>query len=241
VPEGRTLDQINAALLEDLGTAAERTRNHEGRSVRERFDQERAAFRPLPVEPFEVRRFQSVSISSKATIQIEGATYSVPSSWARLSATAYIGVQDIRIICRGEVRLYAKARPGERVVRYRDYLSELRRKPQAVRQVAPQLMEELGEPWGQLWRLLLDTHGGREAARVVARLLGAVVKHGEQRVRDDLDAALSAGAPNLAALSRLLHATDEVDSVQVPETLAGYEVDSARATDYDWLIEGGIQ
>jgi hypothetical protein len=80
---------------------------------------------------------------------------------------------------------------GRRRVVYRHYLPELARKPQAVRQVAPELLAEPGEPWGKLWQLLADTHGERDAARVMAKLLGAVEEHGEERVRPVLEAALA--------------------------------------------------
>ncbi len=40
-----------------------------------------------------------VSVSRRAMVRIEGASYSVPSHWASLRATAYVGVEDIRIHC----------------------------------------------------------------------------------------------------------------------------------------------
>lgn len=241
IPRGASLAEIAEALLAEVRESATSRLDERGRVSVELFDEERLALRALPVHPFEPRRFVPVSVSSKATVQVEGATYSVPSTWARLDATAYVGVDDIRIICRGEVRLYAKARKGERVIRYRDYLPELAHKPQAVRQVAPELLAELGDPWPRLWTVLVATHGEREAARVLSRLLAAVAKHGEQSVRADLERALSDEGTNLLALSRLLHTPDEVACVAVPEALSGVEVESAQAAEYDWLLEGGAR
>ncbi|MBK7993520.1 MAG: hypothetical protein IPK14_08850 [Blastocatellia bacterium] len=73
--------------------------------------------------------------------------------------------------------------PGSRYIRYRNYLPELARKPQAVRQVAPNLVTELGEPFPQLWEMLSSVYGGREAGRVLSRILGAVLEHGEEEVK----------------------------------------------------------
>jgi hypothetical protein len=70
---------------------------------------------------------------------------------------------------------------GRRRVVYRHYLPELARKPQAVRQVAPELLGELGEPWNRLWQLLAATLGQLETARILAKLLGALEEHGEER------------------------------------------------------------
>lgn len=63
---------------------------------------------------------------------------------------------------------------------------EVSRKPQAVRQVASELLDELGEPFDELWALLKDTHGGWEAGRIFAHVLGAVVEHGQQKVGEAL-------------------------------------------------------
>ncbi len=105
--------------------------------------------RPLPLTPFQVAKVLPVSVRSTATVRVEGAWYSVPSHWARLDATAYLGVEDVRIVCRGEAVTLPRERAGGRRIRYQHYLSELARKPQAVRQVAPELVAELGEPYGR--------------------------------------------------------------------------------------------
>ena len=151
--------------------------------------------------PFDVRRTMLVAVSSHATIQIEGAIYSVPSTWARLDATAHVGVEEIRITCRGEEVVYPKERSGGKMIQYRNYLPELAHKPQAVRQVAPELIAELGEPFGQLWQLLCRTHGEREAGRVRSRIVCAIVDHGEAAVSVALLCDLAEGRFYLLSFS----------------------------------------
>ena len=131
-----------------------------------------------------------------------------------------------------------RQRFGGRSIRYRHYLLELSKKPQAVRQVAPELLSELDEPFGRLWALLVESHGPREAARVLARVLGAVVDHGEAPVRRALETALDADRVDLLAL--ITPGAGAVpSSVPVPEALAGYQVEVASAADYDLLLAGG--
>ena len=154
----------------------------------------------------------------------------MPSRWARLNATAYLGVDDVRITCMGESVMHPRARFGTRQVRYRHYLPELARKPHAVRQVAPELIAELGAPWSGLWGLLCGTHGELEAARVVARLLGAVCEHGEDRVRLALEAAINQHRIDLPAPG------PKLEHVAVPDALASYVVEAGRASDYDHLL-----
>ncbi len=184
---------------------------------------------------------QRVGVSSSATVRLEGAIYSVPSRWARLDITAYIGISDIRLVCDGETEVHQRQPTGGKSVRYRHYLPELARKPQAVRQVAPELVAELGEPYGRLWNLLEETHGGLEAARTLARLLSAITIHGEDAVARLLMQALAhpdavrSSYRTVGAVNRQVRPS----SVAVPDALLGYDIEAGRAADYDWLLETG--
>jgi transposase len=230
VPKGETLAEISEVLLREVELA------FVGEQL---FIEERGHLRALPERPFEARRVELVSVSRRSTVRIEGATYSVPSRWASLRATAYVGLEDVRIHCSGQSETYPKERKGAKKIRYRHYLSELARKPQAVRQVAPELVRELGEPYGKLWQMLTERYGAKEASRVLARILGALVDHGEGAVAGALEAALSNGRCDLLSLSERIHDPAERPwTVEVPEALSGYSVESGKASDYDLLLLG---
>jgi hypothetical protein len=140
----------------------------------------------------------------------------------------------------GQSETYPKERKGAQKIRYRHYLSELSRKPQAVRQVAPELICELGEPYGKLWEMLVERYGAKEASRVLARILGALVDHGEEAVADALKSALSNGRCDLLSLSERIHdPTERPRAVEVPEALNGYRIESGKASDYDDLLLAG--
>ena len=117
-------------------------------------------------------------------------------------------------------------------MRYRHYLPELSTKPQAVRQVAPELVAELGEPYGRLWQLLVATHGGLEAGRTLARVLAAIGTHGEETITAVLSAALDQAGTQRAELPAEMPLTRN----EVPTGLRFYEVEEGRAADYDWLL-----
>ena len=174
VPRGENLTAIAQRLIADLERAFAKRRNSEGRSLAELWNEEQSQLLPLPAVPLEVSEPITVEISSRALVRVEGAWYSTPSRWARLRATAFIGVEEIRLVCMGESVIHPRVAFGRRRVVYRHYLPELARKPQALRQVAPELLAELGEPWGSLWQLLAATHGQLEAARILAKLLGTL-------------------------------------------------------------------
>jgi len=239
VPRGNSLAEISAAVLKEVDDTWRERVHRDGRRCWDLWQEERRNLIVLPERPFEARRVVLIPVSSKSTVEIEGARYSLPSQWARLDATAYVGVDDIRLVCRGETETVPRQRRGGKCVQYRHYLPELAKKPQAVRQVAPELVAELGEPYGRLWLLLESRYGGHEAARVLARVLGAVVDHGTQAVGDALEDALQADRCDLLALSS--HLQRARMTVEVPPALQGYQIEAASPADYDVLLAGGVR
>jgi transposase len=239
VPRGSSLAEISAAVLREVDETWQAKVHQDGRRCWDRWQEESRKLTALPERPFEARRVTLVAVSNKATVAIEGARYSLPSRWARLDATAYIGVEDIRLVCRGETEMVTRQRRGGKCIQYRHYLPELARKPQAVRQVAPELVAELGEPYGKLWSLLEGRYGGYEAARILARVLGAVIDHGSQAVGEALEVALQAGRCDLLALSS--HLREATVTVEVPPALRGYQIEAGSPAEYDVLLAGGIR
>jgi transposase len=179
VPQGDTLKAIAAATLTEVGQRSQTKAHPAGQTVWERFQEEQRRLRPLPAVAFDARRTKSLVVNNRAMVQIEGAKYSVPSMWVGRTITALIGVEEICLCWQGETHVYAKQARGATVITYRHYLPALARKPQALRQVAPDLLPEFGEPYQTLWSLLTQTHGEREAARVFAKIVAAIVAHGE--------------------------------------------------------------
>lgn len=239
VPRGESLAEISAAVLKEVEQAWRDKVREDGRRSRDLWEEESRRLIALPDRPFEARRVTLVAVSSKATVEIEGALYSLPSRWARLSATAYVGVEDIRLVCRGEIEVVARQRRGGKRIQYRHYLPELSRKPQAVRQVAPELVAELGEPYGRLWSLLEGRYGGHEAARVLARVLGAVIDYGSQAVGEALESAMQSDRCDLLALASRLQ--EAKATVEVPPALREYRIEAGSPAEYDVLLSGGAR
>lgn len=117
--------------------------DREGQNVLDRFAEEVGKLRPLPEWPFEAHRVVLVQVSRRALIRVEGVEYSVPSHWARLEATAYVGVEEIRVTCFGEEVILAKQRRGTRQVKYRNYLRELARRLREARFPDPKTLDQI--------------------------------------------------------------------------------------------------
>ena len=229
IPRGKSLQEIAENLLAEVDRAAHRRKDRQGRTVSQRFEEEKQHLRALPQRSFSARRSVPVMISRQALVRVDAADYSLPSHLACLPAMAHVGVSDIILECRGETVVLEKVPRGGRNIRYRNYLSELARKPQAVRQVSSRLFSELGEPYQRLWRLLSDCHGEKEAARVMAKLLSAVVSHGEKQITQILRDVLEQ-EPSLP------EATETPQEVVVPEALSHYQVEAPSASTYDHLL-----
>ena len=125
IPQGKSLRELSEQLLGRLEEEARGKVNAEGKSVLERFGEELERMRPLPPVPFQVAKVVPVSVRSTSVVKVEGAWYSVPSRWARLDATAYVGVEEVRIACRGEEVIHPRERFGGRRIRYQHYLSHI--------------------------------------------------------------------------------------------------------------------
>jgi transposase len=244
---GLDLEAISAAMLGDVERHWLKRRHVDGRLLSELFDEDRVKMLPLPPARFEARCMTPVSISRSSIVKVQGTMYSVPEGWARLDAEAWIGARDIRFLCRGEEKIRMRERRGGKQIMYRDYLRELSRKPQAVRQVAPELAAELGEPYRRLWTLLEQTHGAKQAARILAGVLGAMNDHGEAAVTAALSESMvtgsfsAEGGGNLLALTRHLPARPVLADILVPASLRTVEVEVGSAADYDLLLAMAAQ
>jgi transposase len=243
IPQGESLDEISGALLARLDQAAEDKRDHDGRSVMERFSDEVARMLPLPRVAFDPSAPRMVCISRRSLVKLEGATYSVPCAWAGLDATAYVGVNHVEIAAPsndGTRVRHTRQRFGGRAVDYRHYLPELARKPAALRQVAEELVPTLGAPFTEVWEMLLDERGAREGARVFARVLDAVVEHGVEVTATRLRTAIEHKTPLQLALVPPVEVEATIDEGALPSALQNVEVLSGRASDYDALLGGAL-
>jgi transposase len=230
IPSGRDLEEINRGLLERLDAR-----------VDERFAADRSGMLPLPPHAFRARATHLPSVSRRSLITVEGAVYSVPCAWAGLDVTAHVGVDDVEVVGPTGTVVHPRMRLGQRSIDYRHYLPELARKPQALRQVAAELVRDLGPPFATAWRLLVDRHGPKQAARIFAKVLGHVETRGFALVAQTLQDALRREEPVLLALAPPAPPEPLLDAAALPYSLRAVEISSGCAADYDVLLAGGAR
>ena len=235
IPEGESLESISRALLARIDAEAAAKKDIDGRTVLERFADEQARLVPLPVVAYRSAATKYPTVTRRALVQVEGATYSVWSHWAGLNVIAYVGVDTVELVGPHARVVHPRVSFGKRCIDYRHYLPELAKKPQALRQVVEELLPRMGEVYARTWRHLVDEHGPKQAARVFALVLKALPERGEAEVTRLLGQALAAGEPLQLALRP---AQAEVKLDGLPESLRRIEVTTARAADFDELLRG---
>lgn len=238
IPSGNSLEEISRQLQARLDAQAADQKDRDGRSVMDRFTEEHGEMLPLPSLPFESALLRDVTPTRRALAPIDGAHYSVWSEWAGLTLSALIGVDSVRISGPElPTVVHPRVRFGQRQVDYRHYLPELAKKPQALRQVADELVPALGELYARAWASLVDLHGPKQGARVLAQILGARLELGKDVVDQRLQEALASGEPLQLAV-RPATATTLLCTESLPPSVRGLTVESARAADFDSLLRG---
>jgi transposase len=225
IPKGKSLQEISQLLRDQISS-----KHTLGEEETLRGCQEIDALRPLPGSHFEINKVVPISISSKSTFQHDNVVYSLPETWARLSATLHVGPFHVEAVCQlGKFR-HDRPQPGEKKILYRHYVRELSRKPAAVRQVAPELLRELGQPYEKLWGLLEKAHGPQSAARVLAKLIAVIAEGKEAELTESLLAALDQGAAAEPPPPRK-------NKIDIPQELAKHRVEPSSVAEFDQLLK----
>lgn len=222
-------------MLARLDARLDTKRDLGGQTIGARFLEEQRVCGPALI-PFDAEATTFATVTPRAIVRLEGAVYSVPSRWAGLDLVVRMGATTVTIVGKDGTRVqHPRKRFGERSIDYRHYLPELARKPQAVRQVLPDLLRDLGAPFPAVWDQLHAAHDPREAARLFAKILGELETRGATDVVPMLEAALATGTPLVVGRRGPAAAAARVD---VPPPLRDLDVASGCAADYDTWLTG---
>ncbi len=239
IPSGPTLEGINAALLAQLDARGDTRRSGSDDTIGARFAEEQRVLRVVDVA-FVADAVTIASVTPRALARVEGAHDSVPCRWAGLDLTTRIGATTVTLVGPDGPRITPpRRRAGPRSIDDRHSLPMLAQKPQAVRQVLPDLLRDLGAPFPAIWDQVHAAHGPRDAARIFAKILGHLETHGAGVVVPALETALAAGTPPRLALAPATRPPDlSLDAI--PVAWRAIEVGAGcAAADDAWLQGGG--
>jgi transposase len=139
VPEADSWDSLNAHLATACQREFDRAAADRQHSTAELLAGDRAAFLPLPAEPFEARRVELVTINSLSLGRFDGNDYSVPTAFAYQSLTATGTIDRVRFSQRGKQVAEHRRCWAKRQVTFEPlhYLALLERKPGALDHARP--------------------------------------------------------------------------------------------------------
>ncbi len=185
--------------------------------------------------PFDGRHVRAVKLRHHATTAIAGGAYSVPSRWCGHTIDVFVGIDTVTFALGEETVSHPRVPFGGRSVDYRHLLLPLSRKPQALRQVARELVTQFGDPWPALWDALRSVHSPDEieAARRLAPWLERADREGVgRRLARAIDAAIGDGS--LVSAPRRSSHPDA--PTHVPAALQLYTVEAPDLGRYDALL-----
>ena len=247
MPRARELDDLNAQLLAACREDERRQISGHSQPVGTLMIEERAHLLPLAENGFELAEVCFPRVDGLGCVRVRTNLYSVPASVGKMVEVrlhpGHVEVRDEgRCIARHE-RCYER---NQQVLDLEHYLDVLERKPGALSGSKPLLAwRQRGlwpESYDRLLAELISRHGKQSGTRQMIQALNLIKQHGHQRVRGAVEAALSLGCSDAAAIRHLAEAADLVrarSTLVELGALSRYERPQPSLTDYDGLLGEG--
>ena len=244
MPKAQDLAELNAQLL--AASRADERRQIAGHSepVGAAMIEERAQLLPLAEHGFELAETCFPRVDGLGCVRVRTNLYSVPAKPGQIIEVRlypnYVEVRDEgRCIARHE-RCYERQ---QQVLDLEHYLDVLERKPGALAGSKPlAAWRERGlwpASYDRLLERLIGRHGRQSGTRQMIQIISLVREYGHERVRAAVEAAVSLGCSDAAAIRHLTAAADLAHGssalIELGE-LACFERPLPVMTDYDALL-----
>jgi hypothetical protein len=205
---------------------------------------ERAHLLPLAVQSFELAEISFPRVDGLGCVRVHTNLYSVPAAPGRTVEVrlypTYIEVRDEgRPIARHE-RCYQR---NQQVLNLEHYLDVLERKPGALAGSKPLAAWRARGLWPENYDRLLERligrHGKQSGTRQMIQVLSLIKPYGHERVRTAVEAAITLGCTDAAAIRHLVEAADLAHARIAIIELSGLqqiERPIPTMTEYDGLL-----
>lgn len=251
VPRVKSLEELNAELLEGCRADFKRVIEARPQSVGEMFAQEQALLLPFPGEDFELAEESFNRVNSKGCVQVRNNFYSTP---LRPGTQARVRVlpTEVEIHHQGNLvathaRSYSRR---EQILELEHYLDVLAIKPGAFAGSRPLEQWRKAERWtvvhDQFWNCLQQRHGESAGTRLMIELLQLGRQHGYEKLTRALEEARRLGASDAAVVRYLLTKSElPHETAPLPEWEEGkphefYTRPLPSLNDYDQLLSDPI-
>jgi transposase len=245
LPEAADLDALNTQLL--AGCRADEQRVIQGRtqSVGEAMTIEHASLRPLATERFDLHEVSFPTVDGAGCVRVKTNPYSVPAP-VGTCVEAKLGSAHVELWADGQClarheRSYVRFEP---VLDLEHYLDVLERKPGALAGSTPLAQCRARGLWpasyDTLWAHLMTRHGKHAGTRQMIGVLQLARTYGAGALRHTVEAALTWGCSDLAAVRHLL-LTESLERppiapMAIGPALAHYDRALPSVAEYDTLV-----
>jgi transposase len=247
VPEAVDLADMNRQLL--VGCQHDERRVIAGReqSVGVGMIIEREHLLPLAIEGADLAQTSFPTVNGLGCVKVLTNTYSVPlPAGAQVQAKAYASRIELwhagRCVAQHE-RCY---RRQQQILDLEHYLDVLYRKPGALAGSKPLEQKRQAGLWppsfDRIWEALMERHGKQSGTRQMIDLLKLSRKHGQQKLQEAVESAVSSSCYDTAAVEHLLNADDlrrsECEAIDIG-VLERYARPLPVMLEYDQLLSAG--
>jgi transposase len=247
VPQARDLAELNGQLLQGCHDDEGRTVTGHQQTVGAGMLLERACLLPLAEVPFDLVEVSFPTVNTLGCVKVRTNSYSCPVRAgtvveAKLSATTVEIWHEGHCVAKHQ-RCYGRY---QEVMDLEHYLDVLEHKPGALAGSKPlEQWRKLGRwpaSYDVLWHGLVQRYGKPEGTKEMIGLLQLGRTHGEQQLRNAIEATLALGCQDSAAVRHLLVASQLERGPIAPlqlGLLAQFDRPLPTVTDYDRLLVGG--
>ena len=204
-----TLEELNAAIREEVARLNARVSRHLGAARQELFETiDRPAMQPLPPEPFVHADWRKASVGPDYHLRLEGHCYSVPHDLIRQQLWARLTAATVEIFRGGKrVACHRRAAPGDMgATTLNDHMPASHRRHA---EVTPQMLRERAGRIGPATAILVDVilrdrPHPEQGFRSCLGILRLARGHGAERLEAACDRALAINARTMTSVKSIL-------------------------------------
>jgi len=241
VPKVNDLAELNAYLRQRCLEDRQRTSTGQTETIGQRFAQDQAAARPLPLRPFDPCIHQPAQVDKYQTVRFDTNRYSVPRNWAFQIVTLKGYVDHVEIVAAGQV-VARHARCYDRHQQLLDplhYLVTLGRRPAALDHSPVYRHWQLPPGFAELRQTLEARFGPRAGAQQYIRILQLLAEHPLERVQRAITGGAADAELIVHRVERLARRADEPVPAETPAVLAAIQIPRPDLTCFDQLLTPG--